>query len=176
MVVEEIFTSNHNLLLAWGCPESLSQIRMGWNFVLFRVPPPSFCLKLSFGQGGGVSPPITIFYWPEVTLKVWAKSELVEFLPYLGRPTMAQKTEKVAKKVNPKMFEFQPGKGLYLIYITYEYYCNQKHYKKLGFCLNKIIWFWDCGVIDMKMTKIWLFVNFYQIISNMTPNVLLIKV
>ena len=35
---------------------------------------------------GRFSPPITIFYWPEVTLKAWAKSEMIEFLPNLGCP------------------------------------------------------------------------------------------
>ena len=51
--VGEIFTSNHNFLLAWGYPESLSQIRVGWIFALFRVTPPPFCLKSSFGWRGG---------------------------------------------------------------------------------------------------------------------------
>ena len=53
------------------------------------MPPLFLCLKSNFGRGGlGVkfSPPITVFYWPEVTLKFWAKSELVKFFPDLGCP------------------------------------------------------------------------------------------
>ena len=46
---------------------------------------PIFLLKIEFWLGGGgFSPPIKIVYWPEVTLKFRAKSELVEFLPNLG--------------------------------------------------------------------------------------------
>ena len=37
------------------------------------------------------SPPITILYWPQVTLKVWVKSELVEFLSNLGVPPFLPK-------------------------------------------------------------------------------------
>ena len=87
----EIFTSNHNLLLAWGYPESLSQIWVGYIFPWFGMFPLFLCLKSNFGWGGlGVkfSPSITIFYWPEVTLKVWAKSELVKFFPDLGCPPL----------------------------------------------------------------------------------------
>ena len=84
----EIFTPNHNLLLAWGYPESLSQIQVGWIFSWFGVPP-LFCLKLSFCWGGWkITAPIIIFYWSEVTLKVWAKSKLVKFLPNLGCPPL----------------------------------------------------------------------------------------
>ena len=55
------------------------------NFCLIWGAPPFFCLKFSFGLSGErFLPPITIFYWSEVILKVWAKYELVEFLPDLG--------------------------------------------------------------------------------------------
>ena len=39
---------------------------------------------MAWGGRGRFSLPITIFNWPEVTLKVLAKFELVEFLPNLG--------------------------------------------------------------------------------------------
>lgn len=45
-------------------PERLRHIWVGWIFAWFGVVTPLFCLKSSFGfGGGGFSPSITIFYW-----------------------------------------------------------------------------------------------------------------
>ena len=55
-----------NFCLIWGTP--------------FFLPKIEFWLR----GGGRLSTLITIFYWSEVTLKFWAKSKLVEFLPNLG--------------------------------------------------------------------------------------------
>ena len=73
--------------LAWGLSEILSQ-KNYVDFLSHFGCSPTFLPKIEFWlRGGGeFSPPITIFYWPEVTLKVLTKSELVEFFHNLGCP------------------------------------------------------------------------------------------
>ena len=75
---------------------SFNGLRLPWkfepnpswlNFCLIWGARPPFLPKIEFVLGGGAfSPPITIFYRPKFSLKVWAKSEMVEFLPNLGCP------------------------------------------------------------------------------------------
>ena len=81
---------NGNNYYWWLFLESLSQLQVGWIFAWSGVvPPPFFAWNRVLAEGWGIFlSPILLFHRPGVTLKVWAKSELMEFLPCLVVPPL----------------------------------------------------------------------------------------